>query len=1090
MRTATLRRLALLTVTLCVPLGMPRAALGQSAASAPGTPPTGGSGALLDLARRDPAALRERVDSLFGQIVLHVGRPEAVRALGEAQRAGSAFERAWGDDFVSRQVEAFVSWSHGQRSVRVAAFRLRREGNRVLARDGAAAATVYWRASAALAREVPDTVSLAAALGNLGVAFQHLGEPDSARAHLEAARSLAGVAGDRRAVLNASGALALQALDEGALAEARQRFAETLALRGAIGDHRGAASDHNNLGLVAEESRDVAGARTHYRDALRVAEQHGLAEPAAAALTNLGNLAALAGDYRAALGDYQRALAHYRVLGHSLDEALVHRNIGLMQTRTGEYRDAIASFARADELYGSAGATAELLELREDLLQARLAAGDLAGAAAELQAAERIEENADADAGIAARVSLLRADVASELNDHAAAEEQYRKAEMLSARVGDEWGAAAALAARGFLSLRRGDAAVAERMLERAARRQEELGDAHAAAWTRVWTGLAQKHRGHTAAAGRTLRQAGDTLASLGDHVGTAAARGALAGLDGGAAGAETARLLRAALADLPVAAAPGIEADLRAALGRALLARGRTVEAARELGAAVATLESIAGRVGPEARRFDYLADKWTVYADLARATNASGDAAGAFRISERMRARMLLEQLQPDRQLAPGSASAREAAPRVPVAHRVAGFVRRIAAGLSRSELAATERDAPPVTEAVQFGALGEVRVAGVAAPPPTVTVTSEQIAPRLEASQAMLDYLVTDSTVLLFVVRRQGVNALELPVARHELKRMVEFARGIIRSSARAGDTTWKQVLEELNDRLVRPAEDAGLLQGVEQLVVVPHAELHYLPFAALLDSRQDRFLAERYLLTHAPSATLWLRLGDAAPRTSESGTGAPRARRPDRPTVLALAPLPAELPASAAEVRQLERLPGLRTRVATGRTASEHLFITSARRYDLLHLATRGTLDRRLPLFSAVELHPGNGHDGRLEVHEVGALRLAARLVVLSACETALGAGAHGDVPPGDDWIGLVQAFLRAGAGQVLATLWPVDDGSTARWMGTFYRAVADGRSEAEAVALAQRTALREKSMRHPYFWAGFTLSGGRTGQGGS
>jgi CHAT domain-containing protein len=85
----------------------------------------------------------------------------------------------------------------------------------------------------------------------------------------------------------------------------------------------------------------------------------------------------------------------------------------------------------------------------------------------------------------------------------------------------------------------------------------------------------------------------------------------------------------------------------------------------------------------------------------------------------------------------------------------------------------------------------------------------------------------------------------------------------------------------------------------------------------------------------------------------------------------------------------------------------------------------------------------------------------------------------------DVPPGDDWIGLVQAFLHAGAGSVLASLWPVEDLATASLMERFHRSLAAGSSEAAALADAQRATLRDARTAHPFYWAGFALNGGRS-----
>ena len=84
----------------------------------------------------------------------------------------------------------------------------------------------------------------------------------------------------------------------------------------------------------------------------------------------------------------------------------------------------------------------------------------------------------------------------------------------------------------------------------------------------------------------------------------------------------------------------------------------------------------------------------------------------------------------------------------------------------------------------------------------------------------------------------------------------------------------------------------------------------------------------------------------------------------------------------------------------------------------------------------------------------------------------------------DVPPGDDWVGLVQGFLYAGASDVMATLWPVSDVATARLMERFNKELAAGRPEAEALALAQRAALRDAGTAHPFFWSAFTLVWGR------
>jgi CHAT domain-containing protein len=167
------------------------------------------------------------------------------------------------------------------------------------------------------------------------------------------------------------------------------------------------------------------------------------------------------------------------------------------------------------------------------------------------------------------------------------------------------------------------------------------------------------------------------------------------------------------------------------------------------------------------------------------------------------------------------------------------------------------------------------------------------------------------------------------------------------------------------------------------------------------------------------------------------------------------------------------------------VLTNGSATEQVFRTTVQRYGIVHLATYGVLNQHNPLFSFVELNRGGDSDGRLEVHEVFGLSLNARLLVLSACQTALASGAVSDVPAGDDWVGLVRAFLGAGAENVIATLWAVEDRSTARLMERMYRRLRAGNAEVAALSQAQRETLRNPATRGPFHWAGFVLVGGPT-----
>src|SRR3989475_10117318 len=502
------------------------------------------------------------------------------------------------------------------------------------------------------------------------------------------------------------------------------------------------------------------------------------------------------------------------------------------------------------------------------------------------------------------------------------------------------------------------------------------------------------------------------------------------------------------------------------------------------ELRAAAADVERVAGRLPLEQRRASYLADKWDVYAQLALVERARGQTAAAFDASERLRARQMLDLLARGRIAwrTPGGDSllSREQDLRL----RISDLTRRLEDAATSDGLrehtvgaAAAVREALAGTQAAYADLLASVQetkpeyahlVEGKAA-------TLREVAGRLAPDEALLEYLVTDSTTLVFVVTVETAVVFDLAIGRHALAALVDFARGALTRPARGPGVegpSWRAPLERLYQRLIDPIETSGRLRGKRALVIAPHADLHYLPFAALRrPGATPSFLVERYVVTTVPSASVWLRLrarGDPAPRVG----------------VLALAPRVDVLPGSRVEVGSIARVYGSRTRVLVGSQATKRALRSVASGQDIIHFATYGVLNKHNPLSSFVELAPRPGEDGRLEVHEVFGLDLHARLVVLSACQTALGAGALADVPAGGDSGGVGEGVLYPGAANGMGTPWPVEGQATAGLMERFYTELAAGRPEAEALAAAQRLNLRNSATADPFYWAGFTLNGGR------
>jgi CHAT domain-containing protein len=243
-----------------------------------------------------------------------------------------------------------------------------------------------------------------------------------------------------------------------------------------------------------------------------------------------------------------------------------------------------------------------------------------------------------------------------------------------------------------------------------------------------------------------------------------------------------------------------------------------------------------------------------------------------------------------------------------------------------------------------------------------------------------------------------------------------------------------------------------------------VIVPHGELHYLPFAALTDGK--RYLMDDYSITYLPSVSAWPYIKQNVGKSNANPLiiGNPSTNRADLQS----------LPFAESEAQTIANL--YQVTPLLGKDATENAVRTQVGQAGVLHLAAHGSYNTINPMYSAIYLAPDGQNDGLLETHEIYGLDLKQTdLVVLSACETQLG-----ELSTGDELVGLTRAFLFAGTPSVISSLWSVDDNSTQLLMEKFYTYWSGGMSKAEALRQAQIDV--RAIYPNPYYWAGFVLSG--------
>jgi CHAT domain-containing protein len=350
-------------------------------------------------------------------------------------------------------------------------------------------------------------------------------------------------------------------------------------------------------------------------------------------------------------------------------------------------------------------------------------------------------------------------------------------------------------------------------------------------------------------------------------------------------------------------------------------------------------------------------------------------------------------------------------------------------------------------------------------------------------LESGTCLVAFSVGAERTRVFALdARGGFKSAVIPVGRKVLAGRVEAFREAIFEARSPGRGTAAILARggELYDLLLSCA--ASLVGPAKRLVIVPDGPLNALPFGALSlnGGAEKSFLSARNAYSVAPSATVYAAMRPGAPRNGRAVEAAAFAwtRKGES------AEAPAALAASLEEAEAVKTL-AEETRVYQGDEATEANARLAARRVQVLHFACHAALDGRTPLNSCLLLlgksNGGTAEDGELRAWEIlEEIRTPATLVVLSACETGLGREV-----PGEGLMGLVRAFHVSGAPSVVASLWRVEDASTAALMKAFYGYLAEGRPPAEALRRAQAD-LRGGSATGrplpPYYWAAFQVYG--------
>ena len=355
------------------------------------------------------------------------------------------------------------------------------------------------------------------------------------------------------------------------------------------------------------------------------------------------------------------------------------------------------------------------------------------------------------------------------------------------------------------------------------------------------------------------------------------------------------------------------------------------------------------------------------------------------------------------------------------------------------------------------------------GISGPTRTADISLQKTQSALrKQNQIVLAYWLSEKGSYLWVVSPQQIKFFRL-AAREEIEREVRAYSEEIIGHARLEDTARGKKLYAL---LVQPAEK--LIGHDARVIIVPHGSLYKLNFETLtVPGAPPHYWIDDVRLETVASLSLL--------NQQERGPvgGATKLLLIGNPVSA-----DAEFPPLSHAQDEMRRVPGhfppAQQKVIAGKEANPSAYTANASGgFHVVHFVAHGKANEIIPMESAIILSSGSDMDYKLYARDIVKFPIHADLVTLSACHSA-GKRAYA----GEGLVGLAWAFLRAGAHQVVAALWEVDDAATPELMDYFYGELQNGKTAADALRNAKRTMLHSGTVyTHPFYWASLQLYAG-------
>lgn len=878
----------------------------------------------------------------------------------------------------------------------------------------------------------------------------------------------------------------------------------------ALGDRPMEVLTLNTAALGYHAAGELPKALDYYTQALAVSRLLGDASNEAALLNNIGGVYDILGEPQQALNYYGQALPLWQSLNNRNGQGDTLNNLGVIYFNLGELQSALEYYQQALPLRQASGNRRREADTLDNIGIVYRSLGEPQKALEHLQRALELRRAAKDVAGEANSLHYIGFTYAA-LDETAKALDHYERALSLRREAGDRRGEAVTLNATGEVYLLQGEKEQAFERHQQALQLLRAVGDRRGEATTLVFLGNVEALSARSREATENYNQAVTIFESLGARRDESWARQHLA----------------------------RVERD-----------RGNFVEARRQIEAALAIVEALRAQVSSRQLRVSYLASKQDVYEfyiDLLmlmhRRDPSAGYDAAAFQLSERARARGLLEMLAESgvdiRQGVDPALLERERVLSQTLNAKAERLMRLLGQRSSAEQVAALKKEVGTL-EADYEQVQGEIRrrsphYAAITQPQPLgLRDVQRQL---LDRDTILLEYSLGAERSYLWAVTGDSYRSYELPArARIEqsARRLYELVRARSLRKKGEGERQRRERIRRADSESAEAAAQLGELTlgpvaaelGTKRLAFVADGVLQYISFAMLpvpngrrrLPAASSRPLIVDHEIVSLPSASALAvqrkenggrklaprniaviadPVFDAADRRV---SGQPPAGKGPTPTdVYDNTRMLEHLSADETDGGRLHvpRLPYTRQeaeRILSLTPGGSNLqaFDFKARRatalggelrdYRYIHFATHGYVDSERPWLSAIVL---SLVDERGQPQD-GFLRAQEVYNLQLPAELVVLSACQtglGREIKGEGLVGLTRGFMYAGAPRVIVSLWSVSDRATADLMGRLYAGmIKGGQRPAAALRSAQLEMWRRKGQRSPYYWAAFIQQG--------